>query len=600
MMLAASAKVFIWLTILSVSSTGLSINVSAWGRDDVGASFGVGANASWTVPLLESMYPFNLPGRIPLWKFHPGHHFVSIDRVTGSWTYHGGVDTSDSFLATATLELNAISDAIPAYSIVLIFTFHDFLAHGALVDLNLFGLDRLLAMLDSFASYAAIGCKKCAHEPWIGGQFKSSSSVHASVSATIPLQGFISTPAVNQSTLTNHSADVILSLAVISDSLACVATPASNDPPFTSAQDLFQTSNNLSVLDLVPELTVAAAASLLLDTTAFAQETFEVTYSLSGLTPETAYDLQCATLSGALSLVLRFVTPRDSGASAPPTPFLSESAVVSAEHVARAERTAELTRTQAISLPWIIVLCGLVLFIDIVICLLSKFAFKDPDANYVTLIQCSLSLLDFTSDVFFLATLAVNPEFYLFLYIGLGALGGIAVFNLASAIYVIISELKAKPKFAEYAKRFPAAMAVCFVLAPIKANFILMLDTRLFVGKSALFDAPMPNRLRTKFRIASFASILCKDIVQLGIVAALQVALLGGWTPMNCVTFGLSALSLVANIGITLLSLTKTYKVHKVRESSRSLASSRRTTGSGKSFKSIKSLGRLQTSSTSV
>ena len=102
------------------------------------------------------------------------------------------------------------------------------------------------------------------------------------------------------------------------------------------------------------------------------------------------------------------------------------------------------------------------------------------------------------------------------------------------------------------------AVFACVLLSIIKPNFILMLDTRLFVSKTSIFDAPLPRKIRTKFRMVSVLHIQMADCVQVSLVLLLQNPLLGGWTALDVVS-SVSCLALVMGIATNVHDLKNSY-----------------------------------------
>ena len=127
----------------------------------------------------------------------------------------------------------------------------------------------------------------------------------------------------------------------------------------------------------------------------------------------------------------------------------------------------------------------------------------------------------------------------------------VTVYNIACAVGILASERRRKSDFNAYYMDHKAAVWACTACAIFKPNFLLLLDSRLFEARCGTFAAPLPTKLRTKFRVASWMHLLCEDVVQVILVVLLQNRFLGGWTTLNLVTFCASVASILASVATT-------------------------------------------------
>ena len=107
----------------------------------------------------------------------------------------------------------------------------------------------------------------------------------------------------------------------------------------------------------------------------------------------------------------------------------------------------------------------------------NLFFFQDASANYVTLTQNSLSICDFSSDIFMLYTLKnaeAQDQFLPFFYVGATCLFVAVVGSVLAAHFILLSEIKRKQDFAAYLKNHKLATLLCiYVGAIFKSNYFL-------------------------------------------------------------------------------------------------------------------------------
>jgi len=103
------------------------------------------------------------------------------------------------------------------------------------------------------------------------------------------------------------------------------------------------------------------------------------------------------------------------------------------------------------------------------------------------------------------------------------------------------------------------------LLSPLKANFVIILDCNLFANYATVFRAPLARKLRTKFRMAVWVNLLFEDVLQAVIVLAIQSELLGGWTTLNMLSFGVSLSAFLLSISVNSASLRSSYHRKKLK-----------------------------------
>ena len=119
--------------------------------------------------------------------------------------------------------------------------------------------------------------------------------------------------------------------------------------------------------------------------------------------------------------------------------------------------------------------------------------------------------------------------------------------NLVFALLVVYSELKRKRELRKYASQHPFAIFLCLLLSPVRANVVCVLGCRFFQSSTDLFSAPIPKKLRTKFRLCNILLAL-EGVVQGTLLLLVQDALLATWTPFNIVSFASSSATLLGSI----------------------------------------------------
>ena len=234
----------------------------------------------------------------------------------------------------------------------------------------------------------------------------------------------------------------------------------------------------------------------------------------------------------------------------------------------RDSRTQELQVAQESATPVLLVLVLVVFILDAAVIAISKLICKDQGANYITFIQNSLALLDYISDIMILTTLA-KSSFYDsyegYFWVGFWALCCTSFFNVVVTIVILLSERKRKKATAAYFSEHRVALLVCILLSPLKANFVIILDCNLFANYATVFRAPLARKLRTKFRMAVWVNLLFEDVLQAVIVLAIQSELLGGWTTLNMLSFGVSLSAFLLSISVNSASLRSSYHRKKLK-----------------------------------
>lgn len=255
------------------------------------------------------------------------------------------------------------------------------------------------------------------------------------------------------------------------------------------------------------------------------------------------------------------------------TLMLPSPDICAEDAVIRQNRTVALQAVQSQSLPWLLIFGGCLVALNVVTASVSKCVFKDENANYLSMVQCSLSVFDMVSDIVFLHTLHQSDnwnEFANFYYVGLAILLTSALLNASVPMFVIRQEIQRKNKsgkqeLGQWFQEHPVATCVCLFLSLCKANFIIMLDTHLFISRTQTFNAPLPQKLRTKLRVYSCGHLVLEDCAQSAIVLTLQLTLLYNWTPLNTITLSLSLLALGVAAGSNVYQLYKSYQWKKTK-----------------------------------
>lgn len=235
------------------------------------------------------------------------------------------------------------------------------------------------------------------------------------------------------------------------------------------------------------------------------------------------------------------------------------------------EQLKRLVAEQRPALNILLIIGALILGLNLVIVIVSKFVYKDKNANYITMLQCSLGFYDAISDCFFLQTIAAARGFHVYVLVGGLSLGTVFAWNFVAATFIIRTEKARKSQLQNYSTTHQGAMALMLLLSPLKSNFILILDSRLFLAKTNLFDAPLPQKLRTKFTIASMVSLVLEDCVQIVLVSILQKDI-SGWTALNGVSFACSLLSLLGAAAMGLFRLKKSHATRALKSMSADLS----------------------------
>ena len=138
---------------------------------------------------------------------------------------------------------------------------------------------------------------------------------------------------------------------------------------------------------------------------------------------------------------------------------------------------------------------------------------------------------------------------------------------IATFLFIMRSEMKRKSTLREWIKGHKIAAALMLLLSPVRANFVLLLDSNMFRKQTSVFCAPLPKKLRTKFRITSYVHLVAEDIAQLVLVLILTEELLGGWTMLNAISFAGTVLTILLHVLVTSCSLRGSYRTTKSRRS---------------------------------
>lgn len=210
--------------------------------------------------------------------------------------------------------------------------------------------------------------------------------------------------------------------------------------------------------------------------------------------------------------------------------------------------------------------------LTIAVIVVSKCVCQDKKANYLTVIQNSLSVFDFVSDVALLSTLLIifRPEGSfaaqnIYAWVNVGFVASVFTYNLCCSVAIICSERGRKQAFREYCEEHPVVVGLCVLMSPVKPNFILLLDSGLYQSHTEIFKAPLPLKLRTKYNVVVWGQLIGEDMFQMTLVMLVQQRYLGGWTALNIMAFTVSAVSLCLSIAITSMHNVKAYKHKKAK-----------------------------------
>jgi len=250
--------------------------------------------------------------------------------------------------------------------------------------------------------------------------------------------------------------------------------------------------------------------------------------------------------------------------------------------------TAVLEQAQEQAVNFMVFLGVALVALSVLVISTSKY-YGDKNANYLTIIQNSLAVYDFTSDIAMLISLSTYDNLQDYFHFVLLAMLFCIGYSYLAGFVILSSEMKRKSSCVSYYKQNPIAVKLCFLLSPVKPNFILILDTRLFQkvpGVSNTFNAPLPRKMRTKYRIASLLHLVFEDVVQLSVILALQKYLLADWTVLNIISVSASASALVLSFVVTAYHLSRSYKQHVERGHSKVVGQNASTSGSEMSVKS--------------
>jgi len=240
---------------------------------------------------------------------------------------------------------------------------------------------------------------------------------------------------------------------------------------------------------------------------------------------------------------------------------LPTSSPTSAQQL-RKERTKELEqKQQTTALPVMYLVLTVFPALTLLVIGLSKFYFKDDEAEYLPVVLTSLAFMDVTSDFFTITSLDSAAYAFVFSF-GVLSLAAVTTFNTIASFVIIRTERARKPEFAKWCARHPCVLAFVTVFSAFKPNLAKVLGTGLFKSKTDAFSAPIFVKMETKLRAAGVLQIVLEDMTQLGLMLYLQQTLIG-WTTLNIITSVIGALSLSLNVCITTIKLRRSYTAKK-------------------------------------
>jgi len=235
------------------------------------------------------------------------------------------------------------------------------------------------------------------------------------------------------------------------------------------------------------------------------------------------------------------------------------SASVSGDSQCNSIRFSALTEKQKQGLNIFHILLGVVLGLNFLVFCTSKFILKDPHPDYFVVMSCSLSLLDFASDIVFVQSLK-NFNVFKHLYtVGVLCLSISSTINFVGAVLLFYSERSSSAEVVPWlakGQQRPCLVVFFLCFSVFKSNAILVMASGLFGSKTDCFGLQVSETLQYRLHWMGLSQVVLEDIPQVILLWIVQ-SQLEKWTEAHILSVGIGLITSVFAL------VVHTYKVYK-------------------------------------